>query len=259
MHAPDYSRLELLFGPEALDRLKNLHVVVAGLGAVGSFATESLARSAVGHLTLIDFDAVHSSNINRQLFALPSTIGHPKIELAADRVRLIQPSCCVTPLHLFINAESVDRVIALQPDILIDAIDSLNPKICLLEACVKQHIQVISAMGAATRTDPSCIRVDDISATRNCPLARFVRKRLRRRMVHSGIRCVYSIEKARPESVSELTDDASGELRAHTGAGRVRHILGSCCSIPAMFGMAAAQEALNLSLNLEAPHAAATP
>lgn len=247
---PFFKRIALLTGAEGLQRLQQARITVVGLGAVGSFAVEALARSGIGHLRLIDFDVVHESNVNRQLYALPSTIGAPKTDLALERVRSIHPDCDVRAERLFITEESAPQAVADAPDLLIDAIDSVNPKTCLLQAAVEARLHVVSAMGAATRTDPTLIRIADISETYNCPLAKFIRKRLRRRGIENGIRCVFSVEPPSKEAVSEETDHAPGEVRSELGRGRPRNTLGSFCAIPAIFGLTAAQDGINTLLNI---------
>ncbi len=248
-HIPFFKRTALLAGHEGLQRLRDARITVVGLGAVGSFAVEALARSGIGHLRLIDFDVIHESNINRQLYALPSTIGQPKIELALQRVQAIHAACDVRAESLFITEETAPQALADAPDLLIDAIDSVNPKTCLLQAAIEARCRVISAMGAATRTDPTLVRIADISETYNCPLAKFIRKRLRRRGIESGVRCVFSIEPPSRNAVSEETDHAPGEVRSELGRGRPRNTLGSYCAIPAIFGLTAAQDAINTLLN----------
>ena len=154
-----FQRIALLLGEEAVARLAAARVAVIGLGAVGSYATEALARAGVGHLRLVDFDTVRPSNLNRQLLALHSTIGRKKIDLAAARVRDINPACDVQSLDLFLHVETIPQ--ALQPplDLVIDAIDSFRPKVELLAACQNSNIRVLSSMGAARRTDPLAVRI----------------------------------------------------------------------------------------------------
>ncbi len=240
MELDRFKRTELLLGAEAMRRLAGSRIMVVGMGAVGSYAVEALARSGVGGLTLVDFDAIHTSNLNRQLFALESTLGRPKIDVATERVRDIHPACQVTPTACFINDESAPGLLAAQrPDVLIDAIDSLNAKVSLLYHAVDAGIPVVSSMGAATRTDPLAVRVADLADTAQCPLARFVRKRLRRRGIESGIRCIYSLEPAREE--------ARGELEAAVvGSGRPRQVLGSFACVTGVFGLTAAREAISM-------------
>ena len=240
-----FERTRKLFGSQALQRLADAHVTVVGLGAVGSYAVEGLARAGVGHLRLVDFDRIESSNINRQLYALDSTVGRPKTELAAERVRDINPACCVDTRPLFVAPDTVEEVVSAPVDILIDAIDSLNSKVNLLVAAVEAGVPVISSMGAARRIDPLSIRVGDISHTRACPLARFVRKRLRRRGVRHGVKCIYSIEHVPRTRRGASGDEAPcGRSSEAPPGGRVREPLGSLSVLTGMFGLFAAREAI---------------
>ena len=213
---------------------------MAGLGAVGSYAVEGLARAGVGRLRLVDFDVVRESNINRQLYALDSTLGRQKVELARSRVLDINPRCEVEILPLFIDHTTVDSVLKAPVDVLIDAIDSVSPKVTLLAAAAKAGIAAVSSMGAASRTDPLAIRIGDIADTEACPLARFVRKKLRKLGVDSGITCVYSVET--PPSLQE-----AGEEIVETEVferGRRRAPLGSLSCLTGIFGLTAANEAI---------------
>jgi len=234
-----FSRTRLLFGDDGLARLRDAHVTVVGLGAVGSYAVEGLARAGVGHLRLVDFDRVAPSNINRQLYALESTLGLPKHELAAARVRDINPACEVEALHLFVNSQSVAQVLAPPAHIIVDAIDSVNAKAALLEACVRAGLPVFSSMGAARRLDPAFIRVADLSETSVCPLARFVRKRLHKRGIFSGVRCVFSTEPVPDETVGEPE-----ETELSVPGGRIRRPMGSMSCITGIMGLTLAREVI---------------
>lgn len=229
-----FARTELLVGREAMECLYASHVVVAGLGAVGSYAVEALARAGIGRLTLVDFDVVRPSNINRQLYALDSTVGADKTRLAVERVRDINPDCEVRGLKLFIDAETARQVVDLRPNFVIDAIDSVGPKVELLAACAAAGCDVVSAMGAATRCDYASLRVGDISETSLCPLAKWVRKGLRKRGVGGGIACVYSVEPARQPSLDPEPDEQSLQR------GRARRPLGSLSYMTGIFGLVAA-------------------
>lgn len=246
-----FERTRRLFGSLALKRLEDAHVTVVGLGAVGSYAVEGLARAGIGHLRLVDFDRVEMSNINRQLYALESTLGQPKTELARARVLDINPRCHVEVHPLFVTEETVAQVLAPPVDILIDAIDSLNAKVSLLVTAVEAGIPVISSMGAARRTDPLSIRVGDISHTRACPLARFVRKRLKRRGVRHGVRCVYSVEHVPKESAKgggSMRNVAEGGTPGRSpdapSGGRLREPMGSLSVLTGIFGLFVAREAI---------------
>jgi tRNA A37 threonylcarbamoyladenosine dehydratase len=243
-----FSRTERLIGREALDRLSRARVVVVGLGAVGSYAVEGLARAGVGGLRLVDFDEVRLSNINRQLYALESTLGRSKVDVARERVLDINPACEVETLRLFVDAATAARAVAARPDAVIDAIDSVAPKVELLTAAVQAGLVVISSMGAATRTDPLAIRVGDIAETRHCPLARLIRKRLKQRGIGRGIRCIYSVEPSDPRlrAGSEGgAGDAVGVREVEIlDRGRPRPPLGSLSCLTGIFGLIAAREAL---------------
>ena len=189
-----FERTELLLGKEGVQKLKNAHVTVAGLGAVGSYAVEALARAGIGHLRLVDYDMVNASNINRQLFALESTVGLPKTEIARKRVLDINPYCRLDIIHTFIDEHSNPQILSGPSDVLIDAIDSLSAKIHLIYNARSKGIHVVSSMGAAGRRDANLVMTGDLSETHTCPLARFVRIRLHRRGLYVGVRCVYSTE-----------------------------------------------------------------
>lgn len=222
----------MLLGDEGLSRLQNAAVMVVGLGAVGGYALEALARSGIGRLVLVDFDVFDESNINRQILALTSTVGQKKTEVARRRVLDINPDCIVETRDMFVNADTLPQLLDIPVDFVVDAIDALNPKCCLMEALYERGIPFISSMGAALKTDPSFIKCGTLSASKNCGLAKFIRKRLRKRGLEiSRINCVYSDEQVcLPETALAFDgDDAS--------AGRVRHTLGSLPTITAIFGL----------------------
>jgi len=238
-----FARTELLLGQNAMEKLRRATVAVVGLGAVGSYATEGLARAGIGNLRLVDFDEIRETNINRQLYALDSTIGKPKVEIARNRVLDINPSCRVECLPLFVDKTTVGTILEKPLDIVIDAIDSLGPKVELIAATREAGIEIISAMGAATRTDFSMIRVSDISKTKICPLARLVRKRLRQRNVESGVSCIYSTEPPDPMEDHEETGPELTE-KDFLERGRIRKPLGSLSCLTGIFGLIAAREAI---------------
>ena len=239
-----YARTEQLLGAEPLARLQGARVAVFGLGGVGSYAVEALARAGVGHFRLVDYGAVDATNINRQLFALHSTVGRKKVDLAAERILDINPDCEVDARPGFLDPDTVDGFLDPRPDIVVDAIDSLNSKVTLLEAVHRLGIPVVSSMGAGGRMDASQVRVGDISETVICPLARIVRLRLRRRGVASGIPCVYSVEPARNTTPYEPTD-----VGEHHGTGRPRQPIGTVSYMPALFGLRVAQEVIRKLLD----------
>lgn len=183
-------RSRLLFGDQGIERLQNATVMVVGCGAVGSFAIESLARTGVGHLIIVDFDNVEESNINRQLFALESTLGMPKVAVASARIHDINPSIKVDALNLFFDSSTALSVL---PDYIIDAIDTVESKVALYHWAHKNNIPLISSMGAASKTDISKLKIAPLSQTSVCPLASRMRKLVRNTDL-PDIPVVYSTE-----------------------------------------------------------------
>ncbi len=237
-----FSRVEMLIGEAGVKRLATSRVVVAGLGAVGSFAVEALARSGIGHLRLVDFDCVEPSNINRQLYALHSTLTLPKAKLAALRVNDISPSCQVESLEERINSENIFSFLNPRPDVVVDAIDTVCDKVSLLWACLSHGIPIVSSMGAARRFDPTCVRVGAIEAIHGCPLAKKVRKGLIQfgfdgNSMGKGLRCVYSIEPAMAQV-----------MRINPGKAPFR-AMGSSICVTGVFGLVMAREALRCLLD----------
>jgi tRNA A37 threonylcarbamoyladenosine dehydratase len=238
-----FARSELLLGEAALERLQGARVAVFGLGGVGSFAVEALARAGVGHLKMVDHDVVGPSNLNRQLFALRSTLGQPKVAVAAARVLDINPDCQVEPCQAFIHTDTLPGLLAPRPDVVIDAIDSLTCKVALMRAAHEQGLPIITAMGAGGRTDSSQLFVGDLSETRICPLAACVRKELRKAGITRGIRCVYSLEPADNKRPANPLD-----IEPHRGPGRQRRPVGTISYMPAMVGLKVAEEVLRMLL-----------
>ena len=236
--ADRFTRSRILLGDDGIRRLAEARVLVVGLGAVGSYATEALARSGIGNLLLIDGDNVAESNCNRQLYALSSTIGKPKADVALARVLDINPDCRAESRALFVNGENVGEVLAWKPDIVVDAIDSLDAKVELLAACVSAGIPVFSSMGAARKRNPSLISVADISKTSVCPLASAVRQRLRKMGVKTGITCVFSTEPAFPQKDTPAENDPNSLLSGK------RPPLGSLPAITGIFGLNLAHAAM---------------
>ncbi|MEH0020330.1 MAG: tRNA threonylcarbamoyladenosine dehydratase [Desulfobacter sp.] len=237
-----FARIEQLLGRRAMDRIRNARVAVFGLGAVGSFATEALARSGVGYLRLVDFDRVDASNINRQLFALNSTIGAEKAGLAKERVQDIHPDCRVEVHSAFVNAESLTTLLSDDLDMVVDAIDGLNSKVNLIYGATTMGLKLVSSMGAGGRTDVSMIRTGDLFDSSVCPLARMVRQRLRRRGLDHGVPCVYSVETPRNKQPFN-PEDAVDALQGH---GRARAPIGTVAWVPGCFGLTLASEAIKL-------------
>lgn len=205
-----FSRTELLLGSEAVDRLRRAHVAVFGLGGVGSFAAEALARAAIGALTIIDADTVSVTNRNRQLLALSSTTGRPKTDVMAERIGDINPDCKVTPLSLFYTPESTLDLRAF--DYIVDAIDTVTAKLALIERCHAAKIPLISCMGTGNKLDPSQFQVTDLFQTSGCPLARVLRQECRKRGI-DRLKVVYSPEppvQIPAERYEALADDRKG-------------------------------------------------
>ncbi len=220
-----FHRTRLLLGADGLARLRTAHVTVVGCGAVGSFAVEALARAGVGHLTLIDPDTVEPTNINRQLCALHSTLGQPKVDVLAARIRDICPETEVTSRRLFVDADTCAEAFADKPDYVIDAMDSLPAKADMLAWLQGHNIPVISSMGAALRQDPSKIQVATLNQTKVCPVAARLRRLLRDKGVPLTMPCVYSTEQ--PTKAYE--------------SGRQ---MGSLVTITGLFGLVAANATL---------------
>lgn len=188
-----FIRTRMLIGAEPLERLKYARVAVFGVGGVGGYAAEALARSGVGTLHLYDDDTVSESNINRQIAALHSTIGHPKAEVMVQRIKDINPDCRAEAIPMFYLPQNADEVDLTQYDYVVDCIDTVTAKLELATRCIALQIKLISAMGTGNKFDPSALTITDISKTQGCPLARTMRKELRRRGIHH-LKVIYSTE-----------------------------------------------------------------
>lgn len=249
-----FQRTELLVGGEGLERLKGARVAVIGLGGVGSYAAEALARASVGRLVLVDFDRVCVTNLNRQLHATRQTVNKPKAELMAERARAINPKIDVVGLAKFFGRDSADEILGSetdppQLDYVLDCIDNMTAKVHLLQSCVRRGIPVISAMGAGGRMDPTRLRVSDISRTKIDPFARLVRDLLRQQGIVSGVECVWS-----EEPPNELDGEAQAAFRCicpgqdenNVHSCESRHqVQGSVSWMPAMFGLTMAGVVVN--------------
>ncbi|WP_420154554.1 tRNA threonylcarbamoyladenosine dehydratase [Siphonobacter sp.] len=219
------SRTELLIGPEGLDLLAKAHVLVIGLGGVGSFAAEFIARSGVGEMTIVDGDVVDPSNRNRQLPALATTHGLSKADLMAERLLSINPELKLHVRKDFLSPEAAREILNQPFDYVMDCIDSITPKLTLLETAYQKGDRIISSMGAGGKFDPTQVQVADLFQTKSCTLAYYVRKRLRRLGVQSGIKAVYSTELVRAESLMH-TDGSNFKRSAY----------GTISYLPATFG-----------------------
>ena len=239
-----FVRTQMLLGEDGLNKLKNSKIMIVGLGAVGGYVLEALARSGVGNFILVDFDKFEESNINRQILALSETIGLKKTDVAKQRVLNINPRANIKIIDMFVNSDTIDELLKNNPDFVVDAIDALNPKCCLMQALTEKNIPFISSMGAALKTDTSKIKFGNLSNSKNCSLAKFVRKRLRKRGIDiSKIKCVWSEEQINlPDNAIELEESQKEN-------GRIRHTLGSLPTITAIFGLTIAN---NLILEISA-------
>lgn len=223
---PQFTRTHILLGDTGLQKLRNMHIFVAGMGGVGSYCTEALARAGVGRLTLLDHDVVAASNINRQLPALLSTVGQSKAELMRARIADINPDCQVTLLRDFLTIDNVNDLVPVDVDYVIDCIDSLSCKIALVVESHLRGLKVASSMGAGNRLDPTRIKVVDISKTDMCPLAKQMRLKLRKHHgIYKGILTVFSDEHPSKPLPPEPT-----------GRGRPRAVNGTISYMPPLFG-----------------------
>ena len=230
-----FIRPRLLVGDEPLERLQNAKVAVFGVGGVGGYAVEALARSGVGTLHLYDDDTVSESNLNRQLAALHSTIGQPKAEVMAQRVRDINPACQVEAIRLFYLPQNADQVDLSPYNYVVDCIDTVAAKLELVTRCNALQVKIISAMGTGNKFDPSALVVTDISKTQGCPLARTVRKELRKRGIHH-LKVVYSTElPASPLRSADYEPPQTTETRP--GSTARRDTPGSTPFVPAAAGL----------------------
>ena len=222
------SRTQLLIGEEKLRYLTGQHVMVVGLGGVGSFAAEFIARSGIGKMTIIDGDVVDPTNRNRQLPALSTNHGESKASIMAERLKAINPELELNVMRSFVNPEMVEEQLKSQPNYIIDAIDSISPKITFLKLAYASKIRVVSSMGAGAKLDPTKLQVVDISKTYNCPFAQQVRKNLKTAGIYKGIKVVFSPEQPIKESLM-LTDGKNFKKSAY----------GTISYLPAVFGAVA--------------------
>lgn len=218
-------RTQLLFGERA-ERLNRAHVLVVGLGGVGAYVAEMLCRSGVGELTLVDADVVNASNLNRQLVALTSTLGEPKSDVLGARLKDINPQIKLNLVREFIRDQRTDELLdAATYDFVVDAIDTLSPKVFLIYSAMQRDIPLVSSMGAGGKTDPTLVKLSDISKSHNCRLAKVVRKRLYKLGVRKGFSVVYSSELV-PDEVVELSENEQNK----------KSTVGTVSYMPAIFG-----------------------
>ena len=232
-----YSRTRLLIGDEGVQRLRQAHVLVAGLGGVGAYTAEMLCRAGVGRLTIADSDVINESNLNRQLVALHSTLGRKKAETLATRLADINPECQIEAVDAYLKDDRMVTLLeAARYDFVVDAIDTLSPKVFLLYNAHRLGLPTVSSMGSAGKMDPTQIHIADIAESSVCPLAAMVRKYLHKLGVRSGITAVYSTEKVRPGCMVE----EFGENK-RTTVGTISYlppVFGCCCASVAIRALA---------------------
>ena len=233
----DLSRVRLMLGDTAVERLAQAHVAVFGLGGVGSFAAEALARTGIGQITLVDKDIVEASNINRQLIALEDTLGLPKVDVMAQRIRKINPQAEIYSHALFFNTETCEQFDFKKYDYVVDAIDTVSAKILLAEHCYSTKIPLISSMGTGNKMDPTRFEVTDIYKTSVCPLARVMRRELKKRNI-PALKVVYSKE-----------EPLVPQKNVVSGHGKVAP--GSISFVPPVAGMILAGEVVKYIIALE--------
>lgn len=233
-------RTRLLLGEEQLERLKNAHVLIAGLGGVGGIAAEMVARAHVGKMTLVDGDIVELSNCNRQIPALQNTVGRTKTEVMAERLRAINPDIQLDVRTMYLKDELIPELFETHFDYVIDAIDTLSPKVYYIRQALQKGYPIVSSMGAGGKTDPTRIRVRDISETYNCNLAKDVRKYLHRFGIREGITTIFSAERI-DRSRLVVLEKASPK----------KSVIGTISYIPAIFGCMCAGVAIRGILGMK--------
>lgn len=222
-------RTLLLLGEEKLGRIRQAHVLVVGLGGVGAYAAEMIARAGVGRMTLADADVVNETNINRQLVALHSTVGRQKAEVLAERLRDINPAIELAVINRYIKDEETYTLLDAAPyDYVVDAIDTLSPKLALIAAALERRLPLVCSMGAGAKMDPTKLEIADISRTHHCPLAHMLRKRLHKLGIRSGFRAVFS-----PEPIREGAMILCEEQNKKSNVGTISYI-------PPLFGIGCA-------------------
>jgi tRNA A37 threonylcarbamoyladenosine dehydratase len=224
------SRTELLIGREKLVKLSKAHVLVIGLGGVGSFAAEFICRNGVGTMTIVDGDIVDPSNRNRQLPALSTNHGQSKADIMAERLKAINPELTLHVVKTFINPDAVEEILSAHSyDYIVDAIDSVTPKITFLKEAFNRNLRIVSSMGAGGRMDPTMVQIVDISKTYNCNFAQQVRKNLKKEGIYKGIKAVFSSEEQMKESLM-LTDGSNYKKSAYGTMSYLPAVFGATCA-----------------------------
>lgn len=233
-------RAELLFKKEGLEKLKKSNVLIVGVGGVGSFAAEFIARAGVGKMTIVDGDVVDITNINRQLPALHSTVGKAKIDVVGDRLIDINPELQLTKIKEFLSPERAFEIVTNEFDYVMDCIDSVTPKLNLIIASKRKRVKIVSSMGAGGKMEAAKVKVSDISRTENCFLAKTIKRRLKEAGIDKGVKAVYS---------SEIQDPNS--LRITDGSNFKKSFYGTNSYMPGLFGLHAAETVIRHLLKKE--------
>jgi tRNA A37 threonylcarbamoyladenosine dehydratase len=220
------SRTELLLGKKSLDKLAGSHVLVVGLGGVGAYAAELICRAGIGKMTIVDGDSVDVTNRNRQLLGLIKDQGREKASVMAERLKQINPDAEINPINEFIKDDRMKEILAQPYDYVVDAIDTLSPKVFLAKIALENGLKLVSSMGAGGKTDPEKVMIDDIDKSYNCKLARAMRKRLHRMGITSGFKVVFSPEPVNENAVLTLNEDQENQ----------KSIVGTISYMPAIFG-----------------------
>ena len=228
-------RTQLLIGEQGIERLKNSHVLVVGLGGVGAYAAEQLARAGIGKMTIVDGDVVSITNRNRQLLALRSTLGRPKAEVMAERIRDINPEVELEVVNQYMKDEAIIELVSKPYDFIVDAIDTVAPKVFLLYYARQNNQRIVSCMGAGGKYHPEKIQIADISQSNHCRLAFYIRKRLHRLGIHDNITVVFSPE---PVDDSAILKNVEGEQNKVSNVGTISFM-------PAAFGIFCASVVIN--------------
>jgi len=226
-------RTEMLLGKEQLEKLKTKHVLVVGLGGVGAYAAEMIVRAGVGKLTIVDGDVVNLTNLNRQLPAIRSNLGKSKAHLMGGRLLDINPDLQLKVVDQFIRDESMIEILQEDFDYVVDAIDTLSPKIYLIYHALQRGLNIVSSMGAGGKLDPSKVQITDLNKSYNCKLARILRKRLRKLNIHGGSPVVFSSEEVDMEAVVETE-----------GEQNKKSIVGTISYLPPLFGIYCASQVI---------------
>lgn len=230
------SRTELIVGRENLETLAGKNVLVVGMGGVGSFAAEFICRGGVGKMTIVDGDTVDLTNCNRQLPAMASTVGQYKVDIMSERLKNINPALDLTVIKEFLSQERIEQILETRYDYVVDAIDSVTPKLHIIKTAYERRIPFVSSMGAGGRIDPTRVRIADISKSKNCKLAQHIRKRLKRMRIRKGFKVVYSGELPAAHSLM-LTDGTNFKKSAYGTMSYLPAAFGGCCAAVVLRGL----------------------